>query len=97
MSNLKRAIWITTLVLAVTLLGFFGGWISGASRSTSDDVSLSEDSYESLRPLIQSMSLIKSNYVDVEKINQQDLVYGAIKGMVSELHELFAPSVVLRR
>ncbi len=85
MFNIKKVIWITSLILLITLLGFFGGWISGASRSAGDDVNLSEDSYESLRPLIQSMSLIKNNYVDVEKINQKDLVYGAIKGMVGEL------------
>jgi len=85
MMNLKKTLWITTTVLSLSLFGFFGGWLSGASRSTSEDISLSEDSYESLRPLIQSMSLIKNNYVDVEKINQKDLVYGAIKGMVAEL------------
>lgn len=85
MFNLKKAIWTTTLVLFITLMGFFGGWLSGASRSSGDDVSLTEDSYESLRPLIQSMALIKNNYVDVEKIDQKDLVYGAIKGMVGEL------------
>lgn len=85
MFNLKKAIWTTTLVLFITLLGFFGGWLSGASKSSGDDISLTEDSYESLRPLIQSMALIKQNYVDVEKIEQKDLVYGAIKGMVGEL------------
>jgi carboxyl-terminal processing protease len=85
MFNLKKAIWTTTLVLFITLMGFFGGWLSGASRSAGDDVNLTEDSYESLRPLIQSMALIKNNYVDVEKIEQKDLVYGAIKGMVGEL------------
>lgn len=85
MFNLKKTIWTTTLVLFITLMGFFGGWLSGASRSSGDDVSLTEDSYESLRPLIQSMALIKNNYVDVEKIDQKDLVYGAIKGMVGEL------------
>jgi len=85
MTSLKKIIWVVSLVLLVTLLGFFGGWISGASRSAADDVSLSEDSYESLRPLIQSMSLIKNNYVDVEKVKQKDLIYGAIKGMVGAL------------
>jgi carboxyl-terminal processing protease len=85
MNGLKKSIWIVSIVLFVSLLGFFGGWISGESRSTGDEVSLSEDGYESLRPLIQSLSLIRNNYVDVEKTKQKDLVYGAIKGMVAEL------------
>ena len=85
MQTLKKSLWIFSLVLFLSLMGFFGGWISGESRSSADEISLSEDSYESLRPLIQSMSLIRNNYVDEEKIKQKDLVYGAIKGMVDEL------------
>jgi carboxyl-terminal processing protease len=85
MLNLKRIIWVSVIVVSLSLVGFLGGIISGKTIGSGSDVSLSEDSYESLRPLIQSMSLIKNNYVDVEKIKQKDLVYGAIKGMVGEL------------
>ncbi|MCK5241860.1 S41 family peptidase [bacterium] len=85
MMNLKRIIWVTVIILLLSLTGFLGGIISGKTIGAGSDVSFSEDSYESLRPLIQSMSLIKNNYVDVEKIKQKDLVYGAIKGMVGEL------------
>jgi carboxyl-terminal processing protease len=81
----KRSVWFGSVILFVTLLGFLGGWLTGETRSSADEVNLSEDSYESLKPLIQSMSLIRNNYVDVDKIKQQDLVYGAIKGMVSSL------------
>ncbi len=85
MNRFKKIIWITCVVMFISLLGFFGGWISGASRSAVSDAGLTEDTYDSLRPLIQSMSLIRNNYVDVEKIKQKELVYGAIKGMVGEL------------
>ncbi|MCK5219269.1 S41 family peptidase [bacterium] len=85
MKRFKKLIWITCLVMFISLLGFFGGWISGASRSATGDAGLTEDIYDSLRPLIQSMSLIRNNYVDVKKIKQKELVYGAIKGMVEEL------------
>ncbi len=85
MNALKRLLWVVSLVLFVTLLGFFSGWMAGATQKAVTDVSLTEDSYESLRPLIQSMALLKSNYVDEKKIKTKDLVYGAIKGMVGEL------------
>lgn len=85
MNVLKRTLWVVTLVLFVTLLGFFSGWMAGATQKAVTDVSLTEDSYDSLRPLIQSMSLIKNNYVDAKKTKTKDLVYGAIKGMVEKL------------
>lgn len=85
MNNLKKAIWLISLILFITLTGFFGGWLSGASQAAVNKVSLSEDSYTSLRPLIQSMSLIKSGYVDEKMTDTKRLIYGAIKGMVEEL------------
>jgi carboxyl-terminal processing protease len=66
-------------------MGFFGGWLSGESRASGSDTNLTDDSYESLRPLIQSLSLIRNNYVDADKTKQQDLINGAIKGMVATL------------
>jgi len=85
MTKFKKYIWIGSAVLLLSLLGFFGGWLSGESRSSADEQTLTDDVYESLRPLIQSMALIRDNYVDQEKVKQKELVYGAIKGMVGEL------------
>ncbi len=85
MDKLKRIIWIGSLVLFLSLTGFFGGWISGESRASATDSNITEDSYESLRPLIQSLALIRNNYVDQDKTKQKDLINGAIKGMVSTL------------
>lgn len=85
MTNIKKAIWIISFILFVTLTGFFGGWLSGASQAAVNEESLTEESYTSLRPLIQSLALIKKSYVDVKKTETKDLIYGAIKGMVAEL------------
>jgi carboxyl-terminal processing protease len=85
MWNFKRYIWIGSLVLFLGLTGFFGGWIFGEARTAGEDTVLTDDTYDSLRPLIQSISLIKANYVDESKTKQQELVYGAIKGMVATL------------
>lgn len=85
MNRLKKLIWLVASVLFLCLAGFLGGWLAGESVSKAEEVSLTDDSYETLRPLIQSLQLIRNNYVDVEKIKQQDLVYGAIKGMVGSL------------
>jgi carboxyl-terminal processing protease len=85
MQRLKRGLWLGALILFVTLLGFAGGWWSGESISSADETKLTEDTYESLRVLIQSLALIKNNYVDVDKVKQQDLIYGAIKGMIGVL------------
>ena len=84
-SNVKRILWVGSMVLFLSLLGFFGGWISGETRASATETNLSEDSYDSLRPLIQSLALIRANYVDEAKTKQKDLVYGAIKGMVATL------------
>lgn len=81
----KRLAWIGTLVVLLSLLGFAGGWFAGLAKSNAEEINLTEESYESLRTLIQALSLIRNNYVDVDKIKQQDLIYGAIKGMVGTL------------
>jgi len=44
-----------------------------------------DDLYEQLKPLMESLSLIQSNYVDVDKTASKDLVGNAIKGMVQGL------------
>ena len=84
-NNLKRIIWVGSMVLFLCLLGFFGGWMTGETRASATETNLTDDSYESLRPLIQSLALIRANYVDEAKTKQKDLVYGAIKGMVGTL------------
>lgn len=85
MSKWKKNLWIGSTILFLALLGFTGGWLAGESKSSADEVTITEDTYESLRTLIQALSLIRNNYVDEGKIKQQDLVYGAIKGMVGNL------------
>jgi carboxyl-terminal processing protease len=85
MHTWKKSVWLGSLILLLSLLGFLGGWLAGETRSHAEETAISEDTYENLRTLIQAMSLIRANYVDEAKIKQQDLVYGAIKGMVGTL------------
>jgi len=54
------------------------------------------DTYEKLKVFSEALSLIKANYV--EPVNDTDLIYGAIRGMVSDLdpHSAFMPPKVLQ-
>ncbi len=81
----KKNVWLGSTILILSLLGFLGGWLAGETRSHAEETTLSDDTYENLRTLIQAMSLVRANYVDQAKIKQQDLVYGAIKGMIGAL------------
>ena len=44
---------------------------------------MGEESYEELRVFAEALSLVQKNYV--EKVDTKDLIYGAIKGMLSDL------------
>jgi carboxyl-terminal processing protease len=44
-----------------------------------------KDAYEALKPLMEVYAIIQDSYVDEDKANPDDLVKGAIKGMVQTL------------
>jgi carboxyl-terminal processing protease len=44
-----------------------------------------DDIYKQLKPLMESITLIQSNYVDEDKTKSKELIEGAIKGMISNL------------
>ncbi len=72
-------------VIAFTAL-LFTQW------SVLQDVDALEDShYKRIKTFAESLSLVKKNYV--EEVEEKDLVYGAIKGMLSSLdpHSSFMP------
>ncbi len=76
MINKKTAlIWIIILTVAVT--GIFIG------RMSVTNVSAEGEAYEELRTFTEVMTMVKKHYV--EDVNSKDLVYGAIKGMLSSL------------
>jgi len=46
-----------------------------------------KESYESLGVFTDVLSIVENNYVDEEKVKPEELIYGAIKGVLSELDD----------
>ncbi len=79
MSNKKQRVRTGIVVLVLLLLA--GVWIT-FGKGIGNPV-FGGESYENLRVFAEALSLVEKNYVDETKT--KDLVYGAIKGMLSEL------------
>jgi carboxyl-terminal processing protease len=89
MSSYKRAaLWMLIISIA-----FAGALVS--RWSLTENVNAEEDShYKIIHTFAEALTLVKKNYV--EEVDDKDLVYGAIKGMLSSLdpHSSFmTPSV----
>jgi carboxyl-terminal processing protease len=69
---------VIAAVLVVTILS--AGFIVGKWKISSVDA---EEGYEELKVFTEALSLIRKNYV--EDVKPKDLIYGAIKGMLSSL------------
>jgi carboxyl-terminal processing protease len=65
--------------LACFALGVSSMALMSARSEASDDL------YRELKPLMETITLIQSSYVDVDKTKSKDLIEGAIKGMVGNL------------
>src|SRR6185295_9141172 len=80
----RRPSLLTTafLLLALSILSFTAG---AASQSSGHSKENSEEVYKYLNPFVDALAIIRSKYVDVDKTNPKDLVYGALQGMVSTL------------
>lgn len=76
----KRKRWKKGLAISAIVL-ITGAWII-FGRGIGAPV-LGGESYEELRVFAEALSLVQKNYV--EETKTRDLVYGAIKGMLSEL------------
>lgn len=74
-SRWKKGLAISILVLITGVWIIFGRGIGAPV--------LGGESYEELRIFAEALSLVQKNYV--EETKTKDLVYGAIKGMLSEL------------
>ncbi len=79
MINKKQRVKTGIVVLALLILA--GVWIT-FGKGIGNPV-FGGESYENLRVFAEALSLVEKNYVDETKT--RDLVYGAIKGMLSEL------------
>jgi carboxyl-terminal processing protease len=76
----KRIIYgILGVVLALNLLAGFSIYQASAQAAGKDDP------YASLALLTRVLEMIRQDYVDGDKVSYQDLVNGALKGMVSTL------------
>ncbi len=81
----QKRIILWVLVILVALIGILAGRLSIQS------VSAEGEPYEKIKVFAETLSLIKKNYVD--EVEDKELVYGAIKGMLNSLdaHSSFMP------
>ena len=81
----KKLILILILILTTAISGILIGRLSIGS------VSAEGEGYENLKVFTEVLSIIKRSYV--EEVKTKDLIYGAIKGMLSSLdpHSGFMP------
>ncbi len=80
----KKVVIAVILVLTVATAGILiGRWKIGSVGA--------EEGYEELKVFTEALSLVRKNYV--EDVKPKDLIYGAIKGMLSSLdpHSAFMP------
>lgn len=81
----QKSIVLWAFILTVIFTGvIIGQW--GLAKVTAEG-----EHYEKLRIFAEVLSLIKKNYV--EEVNDKDMIYGAIKGMLNSLdpHSSFMP------
>jgi len=81
----KKTALVWMLIIMVAVLGVSIG------RLSVNSVSAAGEGYEELKTFTEVMSMVKKHYV--EEVKTKDLVYGAIKGMLSSLdpHSSFMP------
>jgi len=80
----KGAVWMTGIVM---IMIFAVGLVVG--KGSQHALSAENETFENLKTFTEILSLTQKNYVD--DVNSQDLVYGAIRGMLSTLdpHSVF--------
>lgn len=81
-----KTVLICLLIATITFTGVF------LNRNLLENVAAGENEhYKRIKTFAETLSLIKKNYV--EEVDEKDLVYGAIKGMLSSLdpHSSFMP------
>jgi len=76
MSNKKKIILIAVIILAFISTGILIGRLSITTVGA-------EAGYEELKIFTEVLSIVRKNYV--EDVKAKDLIYGAIKGMISSL------------
>ncbi|KKU91437.1 MAG: Carboxyl-terminal protease [Candidatus Jorgensenbacteria bacterium GW2011_GWA1_48_11] len=90
----KRIKIAALTLLAVVLAGgiFYGGFIFGKTKSVAVSVNATGNTPLSVDSslLWDAVSLVKSKYVDIKDVSDQDLLYGAIKGVLGALSDPYS-------
>ncbi len=73
----KKILWVIVGIL-------FIGLSVGDGRSSSDK---KQEVYDGLRLFTQVLSLVQTQYVDVDKVESKNLIYGAIEGLLKSLDD----------
>ncbi|HIE65086.1 MAG: S41 family peptidase [Nitrospira sp.] len=86
---------VGTTLLFMAIIGIFGvSFMAGKGLET--NVSAETDDYEELKVFTEVLSALQRNYV--EPIDNKELIYGAIKGMLNTLdaHSTFMPPTIYK-
>jgi carboxyl-terminal processing protease len=73
----KKILWLVVGVL-------FLGLTVGDSKSSSNK---RQEMYDDLRLFTQALSIVQTQYVDIDKVKSKELIYGAIKGLLKSLDD----------
>src|SRR5258708_17335942 len=78
---MRKRILYTVLLVALGLNLFIGAniYIASAKGDTKDDA------YAQIELFSRVLERVRKDYVDGEKLTYQDLIYGALRGMLSTL------------
>ena len=89
--------WVRIIVLVPLILIFaLGGWFVAAMGGFSPATAYAKERYQDLQVFAKVLNLVQQYYV--EEVDTQKLIYGGIKGMLSELdpHTNFLPPDVYK-
>ena len=78
---MKRRVMYGVVLAALGLNLAIGAWIFQSSAVAAEK----ESPYPSLRVFSYALDKVRKEYVDGQKVTYQDLVYGALKGMLNSL------------
>lgn len=80
---MKKYLIYGPLLVLLTLNLFYGAQLYGTARAEGDNDR--EEAYQSMELFTRVMEKVRSDYVDGEKVSYDELVQGALKGMLSSL------------
>ncbi|HQL10614.1 MAG TPA: PDZ domain-containing protein, partial [Lentisphaeria bacterium] len=79
MQRSKACLTILSLVLAINACIGYRVFSNEAEKTGADEV------FQHIDTLMEVMQIIRKNYVDIDKVDYQELIRGAMEGMTSKL------------